>query len=265
MTTEERLAKLEKDLSTANRRNRWLMAIVGIVALGVGLSWVMAVTSGPALASKTNDESQVIRAAGFVLVDDQGRERGVFSMSGANPMLALFDEHRGNGVLLISSAMDTGLSLADGNDNVRARLTLTDEGPSLSMGEINSGRVHLTAREDGSGLTLSAGNGDATTFLFAQMSSHGLQIQDKTGKPRIIMAQESGNPSLSFRDENDGTRLWLSIADNGPFLSLADRNDTIRAMLGASASKSPDGRVILYPESTLWLKEENGEIWLAPH
>jgi len=89
MTNEQRLAKLEKGLAAANRRNRWLLGIVSVVALGVGLSWVFAVTSGTAMASRSADESQIIRAAGFVLVDDQGRERGGLVCTGSTTRVAL--------------------------------------------------------------------------------------------------------------------------------------------------------------------------------
>jgi len=89
MTNEQRLDKLEMDLAAANRRNRWLIAIVGMVVCGVGLSWVFAVTSGTAQASRGNDESQIIRAAGFVLVDDQGWERGGLICADSTTRLAL--------------------------------------------------------------------------------------------------------------------------------------------------------------------------------
>ena len=46
MTTEERLEKLEKELCRANRRNRWLLAGMGLfgvvlIAGGLGLAWTL--------------------------------------------------------------------------------------------------------------------------------------------------------------------------------------------------------------------------------
>jgi hypothetical protein len=46
MTTDERLENLERELARAKRRNRWLLAAVGL-ALGV---WMLAGTLGPRTA-----------------------------------------------------------------------------------------------------------------------------------------------------------------------------------------------------------------------
>ncbi|MBE3068833.1 MAG: hypothetical protein IMZ66_01215 [Planctomycetes bacterium] len=47
MTTEERLAKVERELGRAKRRNRWLIAVV---ALAIGV-WILAGTLGPTTAA----------------------------------------------------------------------------------------------------------------------------------------------------------------------------------------------------------------------
>ena len=64
MTTEERLTKLEEDLSTAKRRNRWTMA----AALVLVSLLITAIIQKPA------DE---VKARRFIVVDAQGNTRAL--------------------------------------------------------------------------------------------------------------------------------------------------------------------------------------------
>jgi len=50
MTTEERLAKLERELGRVKRRSRWLLAVVGLAVAVVGLAWTLTETTPPAHA-----------------------------------------------------------------------------------------------------------------------------------------------------------------------------------------------------------------------
>ena len=42
MDTEERLEKLEREVFAEKRRNRWVLAAVGLGVVGVGMAWALA-------------------------------------------------------------------------------------------------------------------------------------------------------------------------------------------------------------------------------
>ena len=47
MNTEERLTKLKRELIAKKRRNRWLLAVVGLGVVGV-LAWTLTTITSPA-------------------------------------------------------------------------------------------------------------------------------------------------------------------------------------------------------------------------
>jgi len=92
MTTEERLEKLERELSAAKRRNRWLLTIVGLTIVGVGLAWTLTKTTPTAQAQgpATNPAKTVIRANEFILEDVDGKPRACLSADKGMPTLVLW-------------------------------------------------------------------------------------------------------------------------------------------------------------------------------
>ena len=124
MTTDERLENLERELTRAKRRNRWL--VVGLAVVGVALAWTITKsTSGTQTreAAKEPKNAQVIRATAFVLVDDEGRERGKLEMGENGPSLDLYDE-----------TGKTRAMLAAGKDLAGSALCLYDDkGKSYSV------------------------------------------------------------------------------------------------------------------------------------
>jgi hypothetical protein len=61
MDTEERLEKLERELLAEKRRNRWVLAVVGLGVVGV-LAWTLATTTPTTQAQGANSGPKVIRA-----------------------------------------------------------------------------------------------------------------------------------------------------------------------------------------------------------
>ncbi len=124
MTIEERLEKVEQELSRANRRNRRLFA--GVV-VGIGLAVVVWVapkpqtliaqdaektptsvkeaTTAPATAPALN----VIRANAFWLEDEQGRLRAALDVDASGPRLTLYDERDQPRVSLGTNKDESGL------------------------------------------------------------------------------------------------------------------------------------------------------------
>jgi len=105
MTIEERLEALERGLSAAKRRNKYLL--IGLVLLAV--AWAFTSATGTVQAQAGD---KIIRAEKFELVDPQGRVRALLSVSDEiGPELGLFDE----------------------NGKLRAGLIVSDKGPALDL------------------------------------------------------------------------------------------------------------------------------------
>ena len=91
MDTEERLEKLERELLAQKRRNRWLLAAVGLGVVGVALAWTLATITATAQAQGANIGPTVIRATQFILEVETGKSRAMLNMTKDGPMLALYD------------------------------------------------------------------------------------------------------------------------------------------------------------------------------
>jgi hypothetical protein len=66
-------------------------------------------------------------------------------------------------------------------------------------------------------------------------------------------------------DKKGANRAVLCVEEYGPLLYLIDEKGTNRAWLGASQTKTPDGKSTIYPESSLLLfGPDSHVIWSAP-
>jgi hypothetical protein len=307
MTVEERLEKLEIELTRARRGNRLLLA-------GVMLTFVLlaaAMTAG--IASRED----VINAKQFNLLDDNGKTRAVLSADKDEPRLTLLDVD-GNTRVLLSVNKDRSLltlSNADGlavlgvtkgGDVVKGGVVMG--GPQLTLSDTDrKPRVMLTADKDEALLGLYSG-GKFFTNLFTDIDGTRLVMKDADGKARVALGVANGNSQLNLWDGNgkfntyltahnnaaaltlndadgktrvslnvikEGPSLFLSGADekprvsllamkDGPGLRLFDADGTIRAVLGTTQTDTPDGKVISYPESSLFLFNPDGKVrWQA--
>ena len=82
MGTEERLEKLEQALLAEKRRNRWLLAVVGLGVVGV-LAWTLTTTTSTAQAQGANIGPKEIRATQFILEDENEKLRA--GLAGLQP------------------------------------------------------------------------------------------------------------------------------------------------------------------------------------
>ncbi len=95
----------------------------------------------------------------------------------------------------------------------------------------------------------------------------GLWLYDAAGKGRASLGLlGDGKPFLSLRDAANKRRVYLSLLDWGePFLSLRDDTGQNRAVVGCMEGVTKKHPVSTYPESTLTLFNENGDVlWQAP-
>jgi hypothetical protein len=100
------------------------------------------------------------RTTNLALVDDQGRERGIFASVNSRPMFLISDEHRlpsGDTILMPRVAIGIledgapSLELADPDGKRRASFTVTPNGSSVleMMARSSKARVTLSVAADG--------------------------------------------------------------------------------------------------------------------
>lgn len=142
MTTEERVAKLEKELARAKRRTRVMLVAAVMTAAGMFL-----------LGAGGEGVQQVVRAERFELVDANGTVRAALgSDSAGRPGLWQYDQNGTTRALLcLGDSGQPGLRLYDQNGTTRASLRLGDSGqPGLGLLDQNESiRVALVLNEFG--------------------------------------------------------------------------------------------------------------------
>jgi hypothetical protein len=298
MTTEERLAKVERELGRAKRRSRWLVAVVGLAGVGLILIWTLTKTppaAQPQEAAKaakpserllTDEEflgqeaanapkpAQVIRATAFVLVDDEGRERGKLEMSKEGPgkdgpSLTLSDENGNIRVMLsMPPALDSEPSLVMYGGRAKSNYRVLLFGGGLFLRNTNDKlRVGLSSEAS---LELNDANGMPRAGLGVTAAGAELALGDENGKARAwLRVGKDGSPSLDLRDENGEIRARLIVDEYGPALDLYDAAGKTRAMLSMlkDVPVLKDERVlkVLKGGPALTLFDENlTKIWSAP-
>lgn len=160
----------------------------------------------------------------------------------------------------------TAFILEDAHGTVRARLSMGEDGPQLVLlDETGTPRAGLGVDKDGPDLTLADENGKIRAMLVVTKDGPRLALWDENDKIRAMLNVTKLGPHLALWDENDKLRAWLDVDKDGPRLTLRDEKGTGRASLGASQTKTRDGKTITYPESTLLLCDAEGKVlWVAP-
>ena len=159
MTTEERVEKLEKDLA------RVASALVhrtadgrvgrGLLVICVAIACVLAGALAPARTRAQAAGGKVVRATGFVLVDEKGRTRASLLVTEDGPGLLLQDEKGETRFFLHVGELGPGLTLFDEKGEGRAFLDVLKRVPGLTLfDEMGKGRALLSVWEDGPELSL---------------------------------------------------------------------------------------------------------------
>jgi hypothetical protein len=210
MTTEERLEKMECELTAAKRRNRWLVAGMALAVGAFALAWTFTRTANTAQAQGAAGEAAAkeVRATQFVLVDENGKTRaemGTVKVGGSG--LILYDE---NGTVRATLGADkdgSRLTLFDENGKTRAVLGADKDAPRLIMfDETGTYRAVLIAFKDAPRLALFGERGydDPRVTLIALKDGSYLALSDEKGKTRAVL---SGSPNLTLFDP-DGKALF---------------------------------------------------------
>ncbi|MFA5107880.1 MAG: hypothetical protein WC497_06215 [Patescibacteria group bacterium] len=152
MTTEERLEKLERELTATQRRNRWTLGCGAVLILGC---LTIAATPG---------DNRIIRANSFILEDENGKTRASLSMG----------KDRGG----------PGLAMYDENGKTRAVLDVSKNGPALNMQDENGNlRASMGVGKDGPLMVIWDGNGKGRAAMVVIKDVPELHMMDKNGKP----------------------------------------------------------------------------------
>jgi hypothetical protein len=107
--------------------------------------------------------------------------------------------------------------------------------------------------------------GKTRATLVAAKDGPALRLLDENGNVRATLTALKEGPGLCLFDENGKFRATLGALKDGPGLCLFDQNGKGRAVLGAGTRTMPGGRVMTYPESSLFLFGPDGKaIWSAP-
>ena len=216
-----RLNRLEHE----NRVMKWTVVLLAAVVAIMGLV-------GATLRKKPNAVEEV-RAKRFVLVDQAGKQRGLWAVFRdtvdletfelkPHDMVALDMRSKGNTARIAVSSDSAGFSLSSLTGSRSLTLMRSDGRVSTSMWRSGSGpqeTVGMRVRSDG---------------------STGLALHDAEGRPRINLSlAPDGSPYLSFFDQRQRPSIALEGAEATRRLVLADKSGAVRLALSTLASGRP--------------------------
>jgi len=154
MTTDERLEKLERELSRARTRFRWLVVGAGLCFMSVAVIYAYGQYRTTFLPRAT-EASKELHANNFVLEDANGKPRASLGMDGDGLELRLKYGNGNIGAALCLHDDKVVLSLSDNNGKPRAVLGLTQKMPLLCLyDEREEPRATLAVLADGPHLVL---------------------------------------------------------------------------------------------------------------
>ena len=273
MTTEERLENLERELARAKRHNRWLAAIAGLVVVGLVLAWAwdkITSTAQPQEGAKPAKPAQVIRATAFVLVDDEGRERGKLEMLKDQPQLVLSDANGSPRAMLVASRgcpavvlydapesnysvmlSSGGLCLRDDKGRLRAGLRVSGDQASLELNDAN-GKPPSVER------VLDYLEAKAVPF-WHERGKRGVWLGVQEDGPVMLMNDENGMCRAELAANKEGARLNLSDVKGKPRAGLSADQDGPRLLLSDENGKTRVGLAAVTGGTVLGLSDENGK------
>lgn len=156
MTTDERLEKLERELSRARTRFRWLVVGAGLCVMSVAVLYAFGQyqTTITSRATKAGTGKE-IRANNFVLVDANSQQRASLGMDEDGVELRLRYGNGNIGAALCLHDEKMVLSLSDNSGKPRAVLGVTKNMPILCLyDQREEPRASLVVLTDGPHLML---------------------------------------------------------------------------------------------------------------
>ena len=191
MTTEERLAKVEQELSKANRRSCWLLTIMAMAFIALGGLWAFPQGTAVAQGNARTATPNVVRATQFILEDKQGKPRIGLGTIMDEPVLSMIDAN-GKIRIVIDITKKDGprMALLDENEETRALLNLLPKGGAL--------------------FRLNDTKGNTRAMLSGLGDGAGLSLFDVNGKPRVVMdVNKKDGAGMTMFDER-GNPIWAA-------------------------------------------------------
>lgn len=211
---------------------------------------------------------QVIEAQEFRLVDSYGKKRAVLQFSEvlAEPELSIYDAAGQGRVSLKVMREGPYLDMCDAAGKSRAGLWLDWEGPRLGRWDA-AGELRTLLR------LLPGGSPSLALYDAAGLQRFGLYMLED-GAPNLCLYDTAGKRRTALRLLTDGSPsvvLWDDAGATGTTLS----NDSLTlhgaagktcAVIGSTKTVNKrTGALTEYPESTVTLFKENGDVlWQAP-
>jgi hypothetical protein len=132
-------------------------------------------------------------------------------------------------------------------------------GVVLALGAVKNEKVvtanafHVVDEKGNIRAAMSMGRGNPAFTLY-----------DEKGNKRIAMSLGRDYPMFRLYDENGKTRASLLVFAGYPVFTLYDKEGMRRAALGAMRTNEPHGITNFYPESSLFLFDQFGEVIWEP-
>lgn len=157
--------------------------------------------------------------------------------------------------------------LVDSELRIRARLGMTDEGPSLEMldGKGNI-RTWLGFQHGEPVISFRRPDGTSQMTLASTESGCNLWLYYADGKERAVLGGTSVGTGLLLSDRSGAKRVSLAARDDGPNLDFYDANGVGRLTLGSAKLEERQlGEAIVRSSSSMLLFDKEGKvIWSAP-
>jgi len=161
MTTDERIEKLERELSRARKRFRWMVVGAGLCVMSVAVLYAFYQTTFTPRANKVGVGNE-IHTTNFVLEDAKGKPRASLGMDEDGVELRLRYGNGNIGAALCLHDEKMVLSLSDIDGKPRAVLGVTKNMPLLCLyDEKEEPRATLAVLADGPHLVLRDEKGKA--------------------------------------------------------------------------------------------------------
>jgi len=227
MTTEERLENLERDLARAKRRNRWQVAVVGLVVVVLIMAWMWKETTvtaqaqavggtvppppryrrrsrWPAASEKHEAAQDAIDLARWKRIHDETMNAALRSAEDApdeNSVMAIFQR--------ASLQVSPATLIKSSTPSVEQAYARFYEGQRASW--------------ENKFAKLAKAVGRAEKVIRAKR----FVLEDENGKTRASLIVGKDGPGLVLLDENGKPRAMLSVLKDGPGLALYDENGNV--------------------------------------
>ena len=219
MTTEERLAKVERELARAKRRSRWLLA-VGLATVGLlAAAWVAAEATRPAQAAA--NPRRVERSQRETVEEHEAAQNAIEFAT----MKRQADE-------IINKALRASEDAPDEQSAAAIRKSVTQVLYSIKSKNIRVQNAYseyiegaLASYEDREARQRKAINkagAHGGAAVVNEVRARRLVLVDAAGRERAVLRMVEDAPGLVLRDAAGKTRAVLDVDEDGPGLALFD-------------------------------------------